>query len=183
VDSVSIPSKVQKTDIDLMLDAGVQNFSYSLEPVTGVKALVDDFKKRDVVTERVAKGLSRVSELNPTIAYHDILKSDMVWLFYDVRKKNFSISPNAVDVLGDNLLTDDALFIENLRNRIHPDDTQGLNEALTDLRMNQGVVSFDARVRLQKDSADYSHLRITIICATDDSGAPIRFQCAITKLS
>ena len=183
VDSVSIPSKVQKTDIDLMLDAGVQNFSYSLEPVTGAKALVDDFKKRDVVTERVAEGLSRVSELNPTIAYHDILKSDMVWLFYDVRKKSFSISPNAVDVLGDNLLTDNALFVENLRDRIHPDDTQGFNAALTELRMNQGVVSFDARIRLQKDSADYSHLRTTIICATDDSGAPIRFQCAITKLS
>ena len=183
VDSVSIPSKVQKTDIDLMLDAGVQNFSYNLEPVTGAKALVDDFKKRDVVTERVAEGLSRVSELNPTIAYHDILKSNMVWLFYDVRKKSFSISPNAVDVLGDNLLTDDGLLVENLRDRIHPDDTQGFNEALTELRMNQGVVSFDARIRLQKDSADYSHLRTTIICATDASGAPIRFQCAITKLS
>ena len=80
-------------------------------------------------------------------------------------------------------MTDDGLFVENLRDRIHPDDTQGFNAALTELRMNQGVVSFDARIRLQKDSADYSHLRTTIICATDDSGAPIRFQCAITKLS
>ncbi len=183
VDDVSIPAKVQKSDADIMFDAGVQNFSYSQDIITGGKGLVDDFKKRTLSTERTAKGLARVTELNPTIAYHDIVNSDMVWLFYDVRKKSFSISPNAVDVLGDNLLTDSGLFVENLRDRIHPDDMQGFNEALTEIRMNQSVVSFDARIRLQKDSAEYSRLLTTIICATDDSGAPIRFQCSITKLS
>ncbi len=180
VDDVSIPTTIASSDKALMFGAGVTKFSYCEAPVTGANALVDDFSKRSISTERIDRSKNRFTELNPTIAYHDIVSSDMVWLFYDIRRKSFSISPNALSVLGPELMDEANFNVENVFKRIHPDDIQQFQESLSNLRMNLGVVTADARCKLQGNN--YTKLRTTILCVTDDSGAPLRFQCSITKL-
>lgn len=182
VDDVSIPANVTSNDKELMFDAGVKGFSYCEDPLTGVNALSDDFSKRSLSNERIERTRNKFTEINPAIAYHDLVRSDMVWLYYDVRKKTFSVSQNAKSVLGA-LMFDETggLSVENVTKRIHPDDLSGFRESLSSLRMNLGVVTFDARCKLEGD--DYTKLRTTIMCVADDSGAPIRFQCSIVKLS
>ncbi len=183
VDDVAIPAKIDKTDVELMFKAGVFDFSYGLDPINGGKDLITDFKTRKLVKNKGVQKQRIVSEINPVVVYHDVIKSNTVWILYDVRKKSFCLSSNAAEVLGDNVLTKDGLFIESLRDRIHPDDIDNFNEKLSSLRVNLGVVAFDARIKLSDDDTDYTHLLTTILCITDNSGAPIRFQCSVTKLS
>lgn len=183
VDDVAVPTKVDESDVRLMFNAGVRDFSYGGEPVTGERELIDDFKYRTLIKKDSAKKRSRISEINPVIVYHDIIKSNTMWILYDVRKKSFCLSSNVADVLGDNVMSRDGFSVEHLRDKIHPDDLDNFNDKISSLRCDLGVVAFDVRVKLNPDDGDYTHLLTTIIGIADDSGAPIRFQCSITKLN
>ena len=183
VDDVAIPHTVEDTDIKMMFEAGLHDFSCGGDPIYDEKLLVEDFNSRKLYKDRVTKKHNIVTEINPVLVYHDIIKTDTVWLFYDIRKKRFGISSNAVSVLDEVILERDGFFVENMREKIHPDDLDMFNEKLSALRVNLGVVSFDSRIKIKDDDTEYTRFHTVMHCIADDNGAPIRFQCAITKLS
>ena len=179
---VSIPTTVDSTDIELMMNAGLKEISCGVAALSGEKKLMDDFKFRKLCGKRDTKDESFISEINPVVVYHDIIKSNTVWMLYDIRKRTFSISPNAAEVFGNEFYCEDNFTVEALSERLHPDDADVFNEQMSNMRVNMGTISIVARVKLHLDDAEYTQLHTVVTCITDDNGAPMRFQCAITKL-
>ena len=167
-----------------MLDAGAKQFSCIDRSVSGTDELINDFKKRTLHKAVVQNTSSYVSSMDPSIAYHDILNSNLVWLFYDINKKSFSVTPNAKRVLGfDFLESDTEIGLTGIISRIHPEDTATFMEQISRFRMNLDVVNFDLRIRPKEDSADYITIGLMVLAATDENGAQIRYQCAVSRKS
>ena len=183
VKDITIPTIVGDYDRGIMFDAGVSSFSCIEQSVSGTEDLIADYKKRSLRTYE-EKASSYVSSLEPSIAYHDILNSNLVWMFYDIQKKRFSVTPNAKAVLGFDFLESNETFgLTDLMLRIHPEDATLFMEQISKVRMNQEVVSFDLRILPTKSSKKYMTLGLMILAATDESGAQVRYQCAIAKKS
>ncbi len=181
VQDITIPAIVDSFDKEVMFESGVTGFSSVEEAVSGSKGLIEDFAVRSIVKEHRELAKPSVTELNPAIAYHDIVKSNLVWLFYDIKKKSFSISSNFETVLGIDINSqDNPLSIDDIFSGIHPEDRKKFMEQVSLLKMNLEVVSFDLRYKI---NSDYEVFRTTILCAVDSNGAPLRYQCAITKIS
>jgi hypothetical protein len=105
-------------------------------------------------------------------------------MFYDIKKKRFSVTPNAKRILGfDFLESNIQVGLTEIMSRIHPDDTTIFMEQISKVRMNLEVVSFDIRIRPTAASNDYIALALMVLAATDENGAQIRYQCAISKKS
>lgn len=180
---VSIPTAIDSADVDLMIKAGLKEFSFGGDTLSGVKNLVSDFKYRELSVKKTAEEEPFIAEINPIVVYHDIIKSNTVWLVYDVRRRSFSISPNAAEVFGDDLYCEENFSIQAISERLHPDDAEAFNEKLSLMRFKMGVISLEARLRLNENDTEYTPLHVVINCITDDAGTPLRFQCAITRLS
>ena len=184
VDHITIPTIVGEFDRGIMLDAGAKQFSCIDRSVSGTDELINDFKKRTLHKSVVQNTSSYVSSMDPSIAYHDILNSNLVWLFYDINKKSFSVTPNAKRVLGfDFLESDTEIGLTGIISRIHPEDTATFMEQISRVRMNLDVVNFDVRIRPKEDSADYITIGLMVLAATDENGAQIRYQCAVSRKS
>lgn len=182
--NITIPAIVGDYDRDVMFEAGVSNFSCIEQFVSGTDELISDFKKRTLRGTEVSTTTTRVSSMEPSIAYHDILNSNLVWMFYDIKKKRFSVTPNAKRVLGfDFLESNIQIGLTDIMSRLHPDDTTLFMEQISKVRMNLEVVSFDIRIRPTAASTDYITLGLMVLAATDESGAQVRYQCAISKKS
>lgn len=184
VNDITIPTTVGDYDREVMFNGGVKKFSCLEGPVSGTDALIADFKKRSVKSERIESDIGIVTELDPAIAYHDILNSNLVWLFYDTKKKRFSVTPNIKKVLGIDLLRAGyKTSISDITALIHPEDVSLFMEEVSKVRMNLDVVTFDIRLKIDPATDDYIKLGVMILGATDENGAHIRYQCAISKKS
>ena len=184
VNDVTIPTIVGGFDRDVMYDAGVTSFSCVDQPVSGAEELIADFKKRSIKKSDSEVNEETLISMEPSIAYHDILNSGLVWLIYDIKKKRFSVTPNAKKVLGfDFLESNTKIGLTEISTRIHPQDIPLFMEQISKIRMNQEVVSFDLRLLPIKDAKEYTTISLMILAATDESGSQVRYQCAITKKS
>lgn len=184
VSDLTIPADVSEYDKEVMFGAGVCDFSVLEEPVYGTKELLDDFRGRLVKKDKVVSDTGIIKELDPAVVYHDILNSNLAWLFYDTKTKNFSVSSNIDSVLGINLFSNRvAPDINKIIDKMHPDDVSVFLEHLSRVRMNLEVVNFEVRLKLFEDSKEFNRFAVTIIGATGDGGSHIRYQCSIIKLS
>lgn len=184
VKDITIPTNVSDYDRMIMFNGGVSKFSCLDKSVSGPEELINDFKKRAL--RNPVEGLveDKVIAMEPAIAYHDILNSNLVWMFYDIQKKRFSVTPNAKKILGfDFLETNEPIGLTEIMGRIHPEDAPVFMEQITKVRMNQDVVSFDLRFLPSRKSKDYITLSLMLLAATDETGAQVRYQCAISKKS
>ena len=155
-----------------------------MEPVTGTNALLADYESRiKYVPENASKHRSRFKELDPAISYYDILNSELVLTFYDVKTNRINITPNAKNVFGFDVFK---RYIDNdassLFSLIHPDDVEHVVSCFNQIRMNPGIDSFNARIATGENNDVYQNFTITVICATDEAGSPIRYQCALAKV-
>ncbi len=180
---VSIPTNIDSADVELMMDAGLKEFSYGVDTISGEKKLIEDFRLRKSSRVVTTKNEPIFAEINPIVVYHDILKSNTAWLLFDVRKQKFSISANAAEVLGRELTCNEDVTFDDLADRLHPDDFDVFSEKMSSMRVNMGVTSAEVRMKINLDDPDYARIHVLVTCINDDNGVPMRFQCAITKLS
>lgn len=185
VKNLTVPCKVSNYEKELMFNNGFSEFSSADDIVLGTDALIRDFSKRKVSVPVKDAGKGRVvNELDPSVVYYDILNSDLIWLFYDVKKHRISITPNASDVLGfDVFKYKDNSNLSAFLRIIHPDDVEYVISKISQMRMNLDIDFLEVRIATGKKQDVYKKFRMTIICAVDDSGAPVRFQCALAEVS
>ena len=184
VNVLSIPCKVSDYEKQLVFSNGFSDFTVELEPVSGTNALLADYESRiRYVPDDASNKRSRFKELDPAISYYDILNSELVLMFYDVKTNRINITPNAKNVFGFDVfkryLDNDTASLFSL---IHPDDVEHVISCFNQIRMNPGIDSFTARIVTGENNDVYQKFTITVICATDESGAPIRYQCALAKV-
>ncbi len=185
VDSLVVPSAVPDYEKELIAKGGYSDFYVYDNYVKGVNGLLSDFNNRKVIsTKPSSKKKNVITELDPTVAYTDVIKSGMIWVFYDIKNHRVSFSSNASDVLGFDIFATDYEFDpENVLKYIHPDDVHIARTKITQSEMNLDVNFFEARIATGPNRDVYKNFRVTIICAVDENGAPARFQCVVSENS
>ncbi len=183
VDGIVVPSQVTDYEKELMLKGGYSDFYVYTNYVKGINGLMADYAKRKVISKKTpAKKNKAIIELDPTIAYNDVVKSGLIWLFYDVKKHHIGISPNATEILGFNVFDSDKQpSPRTLLNFIHPDDINVVVSNISQIRMNLDVSFFEARIATGPNKDVYKKFRVTIVCAIDETGAPIRYQFVLAE--
>lgn len=182
---VTVPCKVTQYEKELMFDNGFSEFSSAEDVVLGTENLINDFKKRSVIIPKKDAGMGHiVNELDPAVAYYDILNSEMVWMFFDVKNHRLSITPNATKVFGfDVFKYKDNTNLSAFMRIIHPDDIEYLTSKISQMRMNLDIDFLEVRIATGKKRDVYKKFRVTVICAIDENGAPVRFQFALAESS
>ncbi len=185
VDVLSVPCNVSDYEKELVFNAGFSDFSFADTPVSGLNEMINDYRSRSkLVTSKNSQKTPIITEIDPAVAFFDILKSGLVWLFYDIKSKKVSVTSNASDVFGFNVFSDsDNNDTASVFKTVHPDDIPLVMEKIDYARMSLNVVSFEARLATGVAKAVYKTFRVTVICAVDASGKPVRFQVALSKKS
>ncbi len=178
---ITIPTKIQKFEIDLLRDAGAEEFSYTEASVVGTAALLSDYNQRKHPTaSNKAKKKQKIYDVDKDMFYYDLSKSPCVILTYDIQRNRVFMSPNANDVFGFDIIS---YFNEQddvqLLTFVHPDDTQKLLTALTNSRICLNMTNTDVRLSTVSDKNSYTKYNATFFCVVDEGGTPIRYHCYI----
>ncbi len=183
VDNIVVPAYISEYENEVMHKGGYSDYYVYNDYVKGTNGLISDFANRKhYIKKPPVKKYNNVIELDPAIAYNDVVKSSLVWLFYDVKKHHISISPNASDILGfDVFATDKQPSPSTFINLIHPDDVSIVVSNISQIRMNLDVCFFEARIATGPNRDIYKNFRVTIICSLDETGSPIRYQFILSE--
>ncbi len=185
VNYLTVPTKVTDFEAQMMLQAGACDFSSAGDAVFGTKALLEDYVLRKRKAQKnVAESTKLVKELDPALYYFDMSNSVCVLSTYDFVKNRLSVSPNYKSVFGFDIVKfiNDRKKID-LSSITHKDDAEAVMSALSNARISLGQVSFRARFIADERGSKYNTFNITAICAIDETGAPMRLQCNITRES
>ena len=185
VDVLTVPNLVSSYECDAMFDAGFKEFSHHEEDIEGINNLVDDYKLRK---HRAPVSLKEkhnyINELDPAVAFYDILNGGVVWIVYDLVRKRVSITPNAIDILGYDVYrettVDDA---SSILAGIHPDDLQLLVEKISQVKASLEIAYVDVRIGTGPRKDIYKKFGVSIMCSIDDNGTPVRFQVTLSEKS
>jgi len=185
VKDVSIPTKVEDFEIEMMLASGSEEFSTTKEAVFGGDALVADYKKRG---SKFNKGnleiQPKISEVDKDMLYYDLAKSPCAVLTFDIRKDKLFMSPNANDVFGFDLIG----YFEkqekvDVLSFVHPDDGQKVFNALVNSRINLSLTNTDVRISTSVDKKKYRRFSVNFLSVVDEGGTPVRYQCFVHRIS
>ena len=183
VKDVTIPTKIEDFEIEMMLNAGAQPFSSTQSPVRGNTALLQDFKSRN---DKVRKGTlpekPKLAEVDRDMLYYDIAKSVCAILTFDIKKNKLMVSPNTNDVFGFDMIGyfNSQEKVEVLT-FIHPDDGQKVFNALVNARMNLTLAHTDVRIATSLDRKKFRKFSVNFIAVVDEGGTPVRYQCFIHR--
>ncbi len=178
---ITIPTKVETFEIDLLRDAGAEEFSYTERAVFGTDALLADFGQRKKKRKKSNKEKSdQILDVNKEMLYFDLIKSSCAVLTFDTKRKKLYMSPNANDVFGFDIVNyfNSQKEIEVLT-FVHPDDTQKALSALTNARINLTLTNAVVRISTLLDPKFYRKFSVNFLCVVDEGGTPVRYQCFI----
>lgn len=183
VKDITIPSKIENFEIDLLRNAGAEEFSYTEKPILGTDALLADYNQRKHRTEKDKTQKSKkIFDVDKDMFYYDLSKSPCVIMTYDIQRNRVFMSPNANEIFGFDVVS---YFNEQedvqLLTFVHPDDTQKLLTALTNSRICLNMTNTDVRLSTIMDKNSYVKYNATFLCVVDEAGSPIRYHCYIHK--
>lgn len=182
---ITIPTKVEKFEIDLLKDAGAEEFSYTEKAVIGTEALLADYNQRKIrSTDGKAEKSQKIFDVDKDMFYYDLSRSPCVIITYDINRNKVFMSPNANDVFGFDIIS---YFNEQDRVRflafVHPDDEQKLLTALTNARISLNMTNTDVRLSTVADINSYNKFNATFLCVVDEAGTPVRYHCYLHHFS
>ena len=180
---ITIPTEIEKFEIDLLRDAGADDFSYSEKAILGTEALLMDYNRRKHRSQKVeTKKAPKIFEVDKNMFYYDLSKSPCVILTYDIKRSKVFMTPNANDVFGFDIIS---YFNEQddvkLLTFIHPDDVQKVLAALTNSRICLNMTNTDVRLSTIMDKNSYTKYNATFFCVVDEAGTPIRYHCYVHR--
>lgn len=180
---ITIPAKIEKFEIDLLKNAGSEEFSYTENSVFGTEALLSDYnqrKRRSQNKKEINK--PKIFDVDKDLFYYDLANSPCVIMTYDINRNKAFISPNANDVFGYDVMNyfNSQEKLE-LLTFVHPDDGQKLLTALTKARISLNMTNTDVRLSSVHDKNSYVKYNATFLCVVDEAGTPVRYHCYIHK--
>lgn len=183
VKDITIPNKIENFEIDLLRNAGAEEFSYTEKPILGTDALLADYNQRKHRTEKDKTQKSKkIFDVDKDMFYYDLSKSPCVIMTYDIQRNRVFMSPNANEIFGFDVV---GYFNKQedvqLLTFVHPDDTQKLLTALTNSRICLNMTNTDVRLSTIMDKNSYVKYNATFLCVVDEAGTPIRYHCYIHK--
>ncbi len=181
---ITIPTKIESFEIDLLKGAGAEEFSYAERAVFGTEALLSDFRKRTRQANKPQKeNIARISEVDKDTLYFDLAKSPCAVLTYDIKRNKIFMSPNANDVFGFDVISffnsQDKVKVLSF---VHPDDKQPVFNALMNSRINLALTNTTVRLSTLSERKVYKRFSANFLCVIDETGAPVRYQCFIHRL-
>ena len=181
VKDITIPNTIDKFEIDLLRNAGSEEFSYTEKPVFGTDALLADYnqRKRRANEGNIIKA-QNIFDVDKDMFYFDLTRSPCVILTYDIARNRVFLSPNANTVFGFDVIE----YFNNqpkveLLSFIHPDDAQKVLATLTKARIVLNMTNTDVRLSTPADRTKYTKYNATFLCVVDEAGTPIRYHCYI----
>ena len=180
---ITIPSKIEKFEIDLLRNAGSEEFSYTENSVLGTDALLVDFNCRKRRAERTESEINqKVFDVDKDLFYYDLVKSPCVIMTYDIVRNKAFLSPNANAVFGYDVMgyfnSQEKL---ELLTFVHPEDGEKLLTALTNARISLNMTNTDVRISSYLNPKVYEKYNATFLCVVDEAGTPVRYHCYIHK--
>ncbi len=185
VDVLSVPNKVSDYEKNLIFESGFSDFSVSEDTIEGIGEVINDYKKRSRFRRKSQeKERGILTQIDPAVAFYDVLKSGLVWVFYDIKTDKVSVTSNANDVFGYDIFEGaERESITSVLDMVHPDDVPTVMEKIAYAEMSLNVVSFEVRIATGVAKSLYKTFCVTIICAVDASGKPLRYQVTLSKKS
>ena len=178
---ITIPTKLDHFEIDLLRDAGAKEFSYAERTIFGTDALISDFEQRKHRAEKTkAEKIPNILEVDKDTFYYDLSNSPCVILTYDINRNRVFLSPNANEVFGFDIVGyfNSQTNVE-LLSFVHPDDKEKLLAALTKARICLNMTNTDVRLSTVTDRNVFEKFNATFFCVVDEAGTPIRYHCYI----
>ncbi len=185
VKDITIPTKLGDFEIDMLMNAGSQEFSCAGNAVFGTKAVLDDFATRNKRYRKgITKGKAKIAEVDKDMLYFDLIKSPCAILTADIKNDIIYMSPNANDVFGFDILDyfNKQEKVEIL-SFVHPDDAKVVFNALVNSRINLSLTNTTVRLCTLTDRKNYNKYSANFLCVIDEGGTPIRYQCFIHRIS
>ena len=185
VKDITIPTKVEDFEIEMLFNAGSEEFSSTEAPIFGSNSLFEDYMKRQ---NKFQKGSvprkDKVCEVDKDMLYYDLAKSPCAVLTFDIKKNLLYMSPNANDVFGFDV-------IEQMNKQkklevlsfVHPEDSQKVFNALVNSRINLSLTNTSVRIATSADKSKYRNFSVNFLAVIDEGGTPIRYQCFIHRIS
>lgn len=181
-DDITIPTKLESFEIDLLRDAGSEDFSYTEKSVVGTAALLADYNQRKHQSGKRIKNTKKILEVDKDMFYYDLSNSPCVIMTFDINRNKAFMSPNANDVFGFDVIN----YFNSQKNVelltfVHPEDSQKLLGALTKARITLNMTNTDVRLSTIYNRNEYIKYNATFLCVIDEAGTPIRYHCYIHK--
>ena len=185
VKDISIPQKIENFEIDLLRDAGAEDFSYTEKPIFGTDALLADYNQR---IHRSKKGVTpktqKIFEVDKDMFYYDLSKSPCVIMTYDIQRNRVFMSPNANAVFGFDVVS----YFNNqskveLLSFVHPDDAEKVLATLTKAKISLNMTNTDVRLSTPANKSSYTKFNATFFCVVDESGTAVRYHCYLHLFS
>lgn len=180
---ITIPSKLESFEINLLKDAGADDFSYTERSVLGTEALFTDYhhRKHRSTANKPQKN-QKIFDVDKDMFYYDLTNSPCVIMTYDINRNRPYFSPNAKDVFGFDVID----YFNNqkkveLLTFVHPDDGEKILAALTKARISLNMTNTDVRMSTVDNRNEYTKYNATFLCVVDEGGTPIRYHCYIHK--
>ncbi len=185
VKDLTVPCEITEYEKKLFYKGGFHEFSHNDEPVEGFEAMLNDYASRRKKELKATDGkATAVIELDPSVAFYDILNSGLIWIVYDIANHRISITPNASDVLGYDIFgLPEGEGLSSLIKCIHPEDVQFIMEKMSQVKVNLHLTFFDMRVATGPDRDVYKTFNTSVICTVDENGSPVRFQITLSEKS
>ena len=185
VKDVTIPTKVEDFEIEMLFNAGSEEFSSTGVPIFGTNALLEDYTKRQ---NRYRKGSKtkkeNICEVDKDMLYYDLAKSPCAVVTFDIKRNILSMSPNANAVFGFDVVShmnkQEKLEVLSF---IHPEDSQKVFNALVNSRINLSLTNTIVRISTSADKSKYRNFSVNFLSVVDEGGTPIRYQCFIHRVS
>ncbi len=185
VTNITIPTKVSDFQIDMMKSAGANEFSCAEKHIFGINSLLVDFALRTRKTKTVKKvAKTDAFELDPKQLYIDMSKSNCTFVTYDIPRDRVYFSQNASAVFGfDIASTINRGETFTINRFIHPDDKDRVYSQISKASVSLNVSNFKARFLGSADGSVYNEFFVTVVSITDETGAPIRLQMSLFRMS
>lgn len=185
VDVLTVPNVVSNYEKESIFNAGFREFSYYEENIESVSKLIEDYKRRQhKVALPVEKKSDRITELDPAVAFYDILNGSIIWIVYDIGRKRVSVTPNARDILGYNVFDEiESGDDKSIFSGIHPDDVKLITEKVSQVKLSLEMSYFDIRIATGPAKNIYKKFGVSVMCSTDENGTPVRFQITLSEKS
>lgn len=185
VKDLTVPCEITEYEKKLFFKGGFDKFSHNETPVEGFEAMLNDYSNRRKKELKATDGkVAAVIELDPSVAFYDILNSGLIWIVYDISKHRVSITPNAPDILGYDIFNlPESEGLSQLIKCIHPDDVQSVIEKISQVKVNLHLSFFEMRIATGPNRDVYKAFNTSVVCTVDENGSPVRFQITLSVKS
>ncbi len=185
VKEITIPTKLEDFEIEMLLKAGAKPFSSAGKAVFGTNAVLEDFAIRNKkLSKNVKISKAKIAEVDKDMLYFDLVKSPCAILTADIKNDVIYMSPNSNDVFGFDIIDyfSKQEKVEVL-SFVHPDDAKVVYNALVNSRINLSLTNTTVRLSTLSDRKHYRNYSANFLCVIDEGGTPIRYQCFIHRIS